>query len=167
MLQTFTRVKLFVREHDNFYFLHNAIQIHQHHIHNTIIAILVSWSKYDLDLTCHKSSSVTPPTTPAIWEKIRITPVSSSHLTETPEVNVTTSEVRSSGYLRCERQFSCATWNIDGDHGLHLKPTTYLKGHRIYHSSESTTAGISLGMCPANERHRYNVTTSLIDWAHT
>ena len=25
----------------------------------------------------------------------------------------------------------------------------------------------SLGMCPANERRRYIVTTSLIGWAHT
>ena len=29
------------------------------------------------------------------------------------------------------------------------------------------SAGISMGMRPANERRRYNVTTSLIDWAHT
>ena len=28
-------------------------------------------------------------------------------------------------------------------------------------------AGISLGMRPTNERRRYNVTASLIDWAHT
>ena len=28
-------------------------------------------------------------------------------------------------------------------------------------------AGISLGVCPTNERRRYNVTTSLIGWAHT
>ena len=28
-------------------------------------------------------------------------------------------------------------------------------------------AGSSLGMCPANERRRYNVTTSLIGWART
>ena len=31
----------------------------------------------------------------------------------------------------------------------------------------STLTGISLGMCPANERHRYNVTKSLICWMHT
>ena len=29
------------------------------------------------------------------------------------------------------------------------------------------TTGIRLGMRPANERRRYNVTTSLIGWAHT
>ena len=28
-------------------------------------------------------------------------------------------------------------------------------------------SGISLGMRPANERRRYNVTTSLIGWVHT
>ena len=28
-------------------------------------------------------------------------------------------------------------------------------------------SGISLGMRPANERRRYNITMSLIDWAHT
>ena len=28
-------------------------------------------------------------------------------------------------------------------------------------------AGISLDMRPANERRRYNITTSLIGWAHT
>ena len=31
----------------------------------------------------------------------------------------------------------------------------------------SPYAGISLGMCPANERCCYNTTTSLIGWAHT
>ena len=29
------------------------------------------------------------------------------------------------------------------------------------------TTGISLGMRPANDRHRYIVTTSLIGWANT
>ena len=28
-------------------------------------------------------------------------------------------------------------------------------------------SGISLGMCPAIERRRYNVTTTPIGWAHT
>ena len=28
-------------------------------------------------------------------------------------------------------------------------------------------SGISLGMCPANEEHRYNITMSLIGWVHT
>ena len=31
---------------------------------------------------------------------------------------------------------------------------------------QSVYAEISLGMRPANERRRYNATTSLIDWAH-
>ena len=30
-----------------------------------------------------------------------------------------------------------------------------------------TITGISLGKRPANERHHYNVTMSLIGWAHT
>ena len=34
-------------------------------------------------------------------------------------------------------------------------------------SAMNRDAGISLGMRPANERRRYNVTTSLIGWAHT
>ena len=37
----------------------------------------------------------------------------------------------------------------------------------IHTSLSITVAGISLGMCPANERCHYNVTTSLIGWVHT
>ena len=33
--------------------------------------------------------------------------------------------------------------------------------------STQTPAGISQGMRPANESRRYNVTISLIGWAHT
>ena len=32
---------------------------------------------------------------------------------------------------------------------------------------KSDVTGISLGMPPANERHRHNVTKSLIGWANT
>ena len=34
-------------------------------------------------------------------------------------------------------------------------------------SERPSVSGISLGMGPANKRRRYNVTTSLIGWAHT
>ena len=39
--------------------------------------------------------------------------------------------------------------------------TKALSGHLI------DTTGIGLGMHPVNERRGYNVTTSLIGWAHT
>ena len=37
----------------------------------------------------------------------------------------------------------------------------------VYIDRSYLTPGIHLGMPPANERRRYNVTTSLIGWAHT
>ena len=46
--------------------------------------------------------------------------------------------------------------------------TSYIKQH-IYHITATNPlrpAGIILCMCPANERRRYNVTSSLIGWAH-
>ena len=39
-----------------------------------------------------------------------------------------------------------------------IKPSLYITSHNT---------GISLGICPANERHRYNVMTSLIGCTHT
>ena len=35
------------------------------------------------------------------------------------------------------------------------------------HETQSTLAGLFLGLRPANERRRYKVTPSLIDWAQT
>ena len=36
----------------------------------------------------------------------------------------------------------------------------------LWRQSAGVWLGISLGLRPANERRRYIVTTSLIDWAH-
>ena len=36
-----------------------------------------------------------------------------------------------------------------------------------YETLETPVSGISLGLRPANERHCYIVTTSLIGWAYT
>ena len=43
-----------------------------------------------------------------------------------------------------------------------------LHHHTLYHwqGMAATAAGIILYMCPANERWRYNVTSSLIGWVH-
>ena len=35
------------------------------------------------------------------------------------------------------------------------------------HFHDALWSGISLGMCPAKEKRRYNVTTFLLGWAHT
>ena len=37
----------------------------------------------------------------------------------------------------------------------------------LFNTHHISPAGISLGMHPAHERRPYNVTTSLIGWAHT
>ena len=43
----------------------------------------------------------------------------------------------------------------------------FLYKYGVVQMGSLVNAGISLGMCPANERRRYNVTTSRIGWAHT
>ena len=59
-------------------------------------------------------------------------------------------------YKKCSTELTAAT------------SMTFITGLRAPPSRLPVSpAGISLGMCPANERRCYNVTTSLIGWVHT
>ena len=51
--------------------------------------------------------------------------------------------------------------------GLTYAITNRQKYYISYNMLISLLSGIFLCMCPANERQRYNVTLSLIGWAHT
>ena len=47
------------------------------------------------------------------------------------------------------------------------KPYSQKSNIRLSHIAKTVAAGIILCMRPANEKRRYVVTSSLIDWAHT
>ena len=50
---------------------------------------------------------------------------------------------------------------------LNSTMTSWGDGKADQNSQHDITSGISLGMCPTNERHHYIVTMSLIGWANT
>ena len=64
-------------------------------------------------------------------------------------------------------------WRHSGDKPLSETMMVILPTHicltrpQWVNPSGARTTGITLAMCPANERHRYNVTMSLIGWTHT
>ena len=63
------------------------------------------------------------------------------------------------------RRFS-VNWTLRNKILSVLKPTACSGSHIKEHQS-FTLPGIIFCMCSANERQRYNVTSSLIGWAHT
>ena len=58
-------------------------------------------------------------------------------------------------------------WHRTGDKPTPEAMMAYvINAYITRHRGVQLISGISLGMRPANERRRYILTTSLIDWAH-
>ena len=73
-------------------------------------------------------------------------------------------------FLKIEGHFAAkgpSGWKIQVSPGSCVCNVMIIESLLTLPSRSTTMPGIILCMCPANERRRYNVTSSLIGWAHT